>query len=448
MSTTAKLDVVRGHIRTLGELHNHVLRNRKKELLVERALQDSDTPLLRYRQQYVPRDNNYTVNTTAPAKQAGTLTFASKTKVMWWDAKTSCNELIDPLIKSLANSTPAREKYRCHDERERSFAGVRLPGGGATAVEFARWGWYYSGVDTVACVFCAGEAKLNKTMMRPREVHVRMFPTCPLLLGLNCNNVPAKVVYPRSLKTAVPAKGNFTHPEYSDEASRLATFVEWPEQQLGGVSGKDMAACGFFSTDQSVPCSNCDPLDYTAVECYACDLTVPKWQYGDDPWIVHAVRSPRCRVVKVFRGGEENDDSTTGTTAVAVAAAPSISSAHHQPWWHADNSDEEMPRLSSNTKYKSDSRRKLRAMMDGNRFRQAMTLGHHPIVLKFVCTDYFLETGCEPEINVLVDRAMNLEKTLSCVRLSELDEYVKSVTNMPLTSGAVAENFTKMLEGK
>ncbi|GLH15880.1 Death-associated inhibitor of apoptosis 2 [Gryllus bimaculatus] len=89
-----------------------------------------------------------------------------------------------------------------------------------------------------------------------------------------------------------------------DEANRLSTFGNRPNPH---VQPNDLTACGFFYSDV------CDLVkrfkrgvevggnDDTTL-CFHCGKDVCEWTSNDDPWVEHALFSPKCSYVLLNKG--------------------------------------------------------------------------------------------------------------------------------------------------
>ncbi|XP_071115060.1 baculoviral IAP repeat-containing protein 7-like [Haliotis cracherodii] len=77
------------------------------------------------------------------------------------------------------------------------------------------------------------------------------------------------------------------HYRYSD---RLSTYRSW-DRDTNIASPRDLAEAGFYFLGN---------LD--RVQCFVCGIILRDWQPGDDPWIEHVRRSPRCNHVESVKG--------------------------------------------------------------------------------------------------------------------------------------------------
>ncbi|KAJ8922023.1 hypothetical protein NQ315_008662 [Exocentrus adspersus] len=91
----------------------------------------------------------------------------------------------------------------------------------------------------------------------------------------------------------------------NSEEARLQTFSDWPSD--AAVSPTRIAKAGFFSTRQGLE-----------VECFACNLKISEWNYGDQVMYRHIALSPTCPFVL--------NPSTSGNVPMISPNVPSSSS--------------------------------------------------------------------------------------------------------------------------
>ena len=80
------------------------------------------------------------------------------------------------------------------------------------------------------------------------------------------------------------------YPDLCLVKERRDTFNgNWPR----GLSQKptELAEAGFFYTNRG-----------DAVTCFSCNMTIGHWETDDNPWIEHAIWSPRCNHVRLIKG--------------------------------------------------------------------------------------------------------------------------------------------------
>jgi len=75
---------------------------------------------------------------------------------------------------------------------------------------------------------------------------------------------------------------------YITNESRLKTFEQWPKDKRPSAS--QLAACGFYFTGSG-----------DKVACYYCGVQIIHWRINDNPWIEHALHSPKCAFVRLHR---------------------------------------------------------------------------------------------------------------------------------------------------
>ena len=165
----------------------------------------------------------------------------------------------------------------------------------------ASCGFYYLGPgDLVKCYFCnveIGQWTLGDDV--PTE-HRRWFPNCPMVRGyinsdtipvdpgidVTGNNLPgASVLLLRNDKSNIDVK----HPEYRTDASRLASFEDWPKALNQKPS--ELSHAGFYYTGKG-----------DKVICFACGGGMKDWEPNDVPWEQHAICYSDCQYLNRMKG--------------------------------------------------------------------------------------------------------------------------------------------------
>ena len=102
--------------------------------------------------------------------------------------------------------------------------------------------------------------------------------------------------------------------EMASQVKRLQTFRNWPTSCP--VKPKDLAAAGFYYTGVN-----------DQVRCFRCDLTLRKWESGDDPLKDHKNRVPDCRFFRETAPGSRYE-----VTFSAVEATTCNDRTSERPW--------------------------------------------------------------------------------------------------------------------
>lgn len=92
------------------------------------------------------------------------------------------------------------------------------------------------------------------------------------------------------------------------EATRRATFNEWPHMDYKWVLPDALAQAGFYHQPTH-------PGDDRTI-CFVCDLCLVAWEQHDQPWSEHERHSPICQFVR----GEITDNVPLTLTAATQAA--------------------------------------------------------------------------------------------------------------------------------
>ncbi|ESO85746.1 hypothetical protein LOTGIDRAFT_130366 [Lottia gigantea] len=207
--------------------------------------------------------------------------------------------------------TDSREaKLRSEDERLRTF-NDGWPHSSPTPADLAKEGFFFTqSADRVQCIFCNGILKNWEVTDIPAVEHRKHFPGCGLIRNRDVGNIPRMVDVQSDLGITLPvlndsrievlwlderlpSTGIFTepprHPQYVTEASRIASFANWPK----GVSQTPqmLAKAGFFYAGFD-----------DSVKCFHCDGGLRTWEANDDPWKEHARWFSRCPYVLQVKG--------------------------------------------------------------------------------------------------------------------------------------------------
>ena len=242
--------------------------------------------------------------------------------------------------RGLLQSTPKRHtcygKMSHEDQRLKSFFNWP-PNSPVTPIDLARAGLYYSGVrDEVRCAFCGLVLFGWEEGDHPMKEHERLGPACRfvglqkttdvvhasgqvLTLGAQLNDSQT------GMRNCQPNVGIGTecvkYPYYALESHRLKTFDKWPffvEQQP-----EALAKAGFYSVRVS-----------DRVKCFFCDGGLRNWEYGDEPWTVHARWFPNCGFLLKIQGEtfvqQVQNRYNPGVTAIA-APTSGVRTAINQP---------------------------------------------------------------------------------------------------------------------
>ena len=145
---------------------------------------------------------------------------------------------------------------------------------------WAKAGFYHFGKrDTVRCYACYGEIDGWKDCCYPEPLHAQRYPDCPLVLGLDVDDVPvgpgADLRFERAL-----------YPQFVQESARVCSFERWrwrPRPDCPHVQPALLAKAGFFYGGTADDCT-----------CFYCGGTVLDWQPTDEPWSEHATHFPTC----------------------------------------------------------------------------------------------------------------------------------------------------------
>ena len=99
------------------------------------------------------------------------------------------------------------------------------------------------------------------------------------------------------------AFSNFDKRYMCSEATRRATFNQWPHMDYKWVLPDALAQAGFFHQPTH-------PGDDRTI-CFACDLCLVAWEQQDQPWSEHERHSPACQFVR----GEITENVPLAVTA-------------------------------------------------------------------------------------------------------------------------------------
>lgn len=155
-------------------------------------------------------------------------------------------------------------------------------------------GFYYLGRgDEVRCAFCKVEIMNWHPEDDAVEQHIKWSPACGYLVTI----VPHR--FPR-------------HPKYATEASRIATYDDWPTSMA--QTPEQMAEAGFVYNGVG---------DKTF--CFYCGGGLKNWERTDDPWREHALWYRHCGYLRLVKGDEyvdsqrcESSSSSSSSTIVDV----------------------------------------------------------------------------------------------------------------------------------
>ncbi|KAI0243054.1 Baculoviral IAP repeat-containing protein 7-B [Lamellibrachia satsuma] len=188
--------------------------------------------------------------------------------------------------------------------------------------------FYLCRADRVKCAFCYGILRNWEPSEEPMTKHRRLFPRCPFLrnpraagnvaLGeeptaeqiLNVTRYTPSGDRDRELgiQTARPK-----HPSLVVEATRLASFERWPQDNP--VSPDSLAHAGFYYTGES-----------DEVCCFFCDGHLGGWQSGEDPMTKHRHLYPHCGFVGLTGPIDEPNaaNATAEESALDTGASASL----------------------------------------------------------------------------------------------------------------------------
>lgn len=103
-------------------------------------------------------------------------------------------------------------------------------------------------------------------------------------------------------------RNNFDKRYMCSEATRRATFNEWPHMDYKWVLPDALAQAGFYHQPAH-------PGDDRTI-CFVCDLCLVAWEQHDQPWSEHERHSPICQFVR----GELTENVPLSLTAATQAA--------------------------------------------------------------------------------------------------------------------------------
>ncbi|PIK44269.1 baculoviral IAP repeat-containing protein 2 [Apostichopus japonicus] len=192
---------------------------------------------------------------------------------------------------------------------------------------------------TVQCFACFGRLSEWKAGDRPKSEHLRLFPSCPFILGRPTGNVPltptekdqavrffssssSRLSRPLQIasnlsqseryglqgqssssrgssenlgrRAALPEPADLTvkyakYPNYAYEQARLETYGRWPNNH--SQIPANLARAGFFATGNG-----------DEVKCFYCGGGLKDWSIGDEAWEEHARWFTRCEWLLQQRG--------------------------------------------------------------------------------------------------------------------------------------------------
>lgn len=206
-------------------------------------------------------------------------------------------------------------------------------------------GFFYLGsADQVQCAFCRGVIGDWEVNDDPRREHLRLFPSCPFILGLPVGNVsggepptPVPSLLERSGSLPVnSSRGRgfdvstrFT-PQFSDAIpdTDLDSHIN---SELNGLNGESLEELGitkhrapryamYATKDARLKSFNHWPSHlkqtplmmaqagffylgvHDHVKCFHCDGGLRNWEPNDDPWLEHAQWFPHCGYLILVKG--------------------------------------------------------------------------------------------------------------------------------------------------
>lgn len=171
--------------------------------------------------------------------------------------------------------------------------------------ECACTGFFYIGpLDRLACAFCENVLYNWKKGDNPKFKHMKHFPTCRFVLGLQSDNVPILPVHRRramkkfqtqikSLPQCTGNAGPFYAP-YANGNLRLLTFEKWPHKYEAPTK-EEISKAGFFYTGQE-----------DKVRCFFCNLGLRDWEKNDDPITEHRSNNRTCSfIMQIYQQQQE-----------------------------------------------------------------------------------------------------------------------------------------------
>ncbi|XP_071818496.1 uncharacterized protein [Apostichopus japonicus] len=205
--------------------------------------------------------------------------------------------------------------------------------------DLAAAGFYCVNESTVQCFACFGRLSEWKAGDRPKSEHLRLFPSCPFILGRPTGNVPltptekdqavrffsssssrlsrplqiasnlsqseryglqgqsstsrgSSVNLGRTARLPEPADLTVKYAKYPNNAyeqARLETYGRWPNDH--SQIPANLARAGFFATGNG-----------DEVKCFYCGGGLKDWSIGDEAWEEHARWFTRCEWLLQQRG--------------------------------------------------------------------------------------------------------------------------------------------------
>ena len=160
----------------------------------------------------------------------------------------------------------------------------------------AEAGFYYVGTDqyddTVCCFACKGKLNNWKAEDDPYEQHKRHFGgVCPFIRNNERDVLDEKLTKQSDGK--IFPYDPIGNDDMENEEQRLRSFQRnkgWP----GVVDPDRMAAAGFYFT-------GVDDI----VKCFACDVSLRRWEAEDDPLEEHRRNQPHCPFLLKFSSRED-----------------------------------------------------------------------------------------------------------------------------------------------
>lgn len=217
--------------------------------------------------------------------------------------------------------TEEDEMYKNDALRLLSF--VNWPDNNVSRELLVNAGLYHMGDGRVRCAWCGGEHQ-RVLGPDPLVVHHQIHPHCrhagDLLFAHQEPIVPSIPSSPlsesppdddeplmtegaahnnrilsdnawQSLGVIGAGSGGARNPANATLATRLATFVNWPEHLAQKPA--ELAEAGFYFSGEG-----------DRVHCYYCDGGLGAWEVGDIPWNEHARWFPDCGYVTLIKGRE------------------------------------------------------------------------------------------------------------------------------------------------
>ncbi|ESO88916.1 hypothetical protein LOTGIDRAFT_94905, partial [Lottia gigantea] len=173
-------------------------------------------------------------------------------------------------------------------------------------VSLAEAGFIYLGTgDTVQCVYCQGKLSQWENGDDPIREHFRHFSTCFYILEMKMNNSALLTgtsnavevtdsctdrphVNTNSSSDAHASNNPTTNNKYITMSSRFETLKNWAHLTL---TANQLSLAGFYWDEEKKSC-----------KCFRCNVIITNWQVDDDPFKVHALKSPECSYISQVKG--------------------------------------------------------------------------------------------------------------------------------------------------